>query len=142
MLPELYVKKIVRTETLKLSILASLIIIGGIILAIFIPSTEALNWIDFIFYASIGFLVIVYQCFSFYFKTRKVKQALTMDRHQELDEDIPVTKTDVIGKQENKGQVLVSKEAASFCPRCGGSYTKTHRFCPNCGYCGIIKKLK
>ena len=101
MLPELPVKKIVRTETLKLSILTSLIIIGGIILASFIPSTEALNWIDFTFYASIGSLVIVYQSFSFYIKTRKIKRALNINFNEVLDEDIPVTKTDVIGKQEN-----------------------------------------
>ena len=142
MLPDLVAKKMIRTEVLKLSILSVLIISGGIILGVFVPITESLSWLDFIFYASIGSLIIVYQSLSFYIKTRKLKHVIDIDFEQELLEDVPLAKLDTFGKQQYKGQVKLDDEAASFCPRCGASYSKTHRFCPNCGYCGIIKKLK
>ncbi len=147
MLPDILAKKIIKTEVLKLSILAFIIITGGIILGIFVPLKEFLSWIDFTFYASIGFLVIVYQAISFYMKTKKVKRVMAMDfddvlTDDVLTEDIPVTKSDTFGRQEYKGNVKVDENAASFCPRCGSSFTKTYRFCPNCSFVGIIKKLK
>lgn len=143
MLPDSEVKKKVRTEVFKLSFLSMLIVSGGIILGVFVPITETVSWTDFIFYASIGSLIIFYLVVSFYFKTRKLNNNIDLNFEQDLEEvDVPITQIDTFGKQKYKGQVKLDEETASFCPRCGGSYSKTHRFCPNCGYCGIIKKLK
>jgi len=142
MLPDILAKKAVKTEVVKLSLLSFILITGGIIFGIFVPLTEALSWIDFTFYASIGFLVIVYQSISFYVKTRKIKRIMAIDFDEGLYDDVPVTESDTFGKQKYKGNLQVDENAASFCPRCGSSFTKTHRFCPNCSYCGIVKKLK
>ncbi|MCE7741721.1 MAG: hypothetical protein GOP50_04625 [Candidatus Heimdallarchaeota archaeon] len=142
MLPDIMAKKMIKTEVIKLSLLSFIIITGGIIFGIFVPLKEFLSWIDFTFYASIGLLVIVYQAVSFYVKTRKLKRVMAIDFDEGLFDEVPVTESDTFGKQKQKGNLQVDENAASYCPRCGSSFTKTHRFCPNCSYSGIIKKLK
>ncbi len=142
MLPDILAKKAIKTEVIKLSLLSFLIVSGGIIFGIFVPLREYLSWMDFTFYSTIGFLVIIYQTFSFYFKARKIKQLMSIDFDADIFENVPVTTSDKSTRQGPKGSLKVDELAASFCPRCGSSFTKTYQFCPNCSYCGIIKKLK
>jgi len=137
------IDRLVKIEFLKLSLISLVIIVGGITFAIFVPLRESLNWVDFIFYAVIGALIIAYFTVSFFVKTKKLKHPVILDESSSIfDEEIPVTQSDTYGKQKLKGQVLVDLEAVSFCPRCGASFTKSHRFCPNCGFIGILKKTK
>ena len=142
MLPDIVIKRTIRIELLKLSILSFIIISGGIILGVLIPMFEILNWTDFIFYSVIGFLLIVYQTTSFFIKTRKLNQVMEIDVDSELSDEVPMTKSDSTPNRHLKGSLLVDENAISFCPRCGSSFTKTYRFCPYCGFCGIIKRLK
>ena len=89
MLPDILAKKAIKTEVIKLSLLSFLIVSGGIIFGIFVPLREYLSWMDFTFYSTIGFLVIIYQTFSFYFKARKIKQLMSIDFDADIFENVP-----------------------------------------------------
>ncbi|MHA1218572.1 MAG: hypothetical protein ACTSSN_11895 [Candidatus Heimdallarchaeaceae archaeon] len=128
-----------RIELLKVLLSIFLILTGGVILGILIPIYERIDWLDFLFYSIVGILIIVYLSISLYVKKKKFDEIHSV--MQEL-ETISTTSSAENLNQRQKAGVKVNETAAAYCPMCKKSYGKTYQFCPNCGYCGIIKKLK
>lgn len=142
MLPNMLAIKKLKTEIIKLAILSFLIISGGVILAIFIPLREFLSWTEFIFYVAIGLLVISYQAFSFYFRTRKIKNTVETDFREEIKDNVPTIKPDNFSERRTNRSLKLNENVGSYCPRCGSSFSKTYQFCPKCSFVGILKKVK
>ena len=142
------IKRMQNFEFLKLSIISFAIISGGIVFAIFVPLRDFLLWRDFFFYVSVGSLIIIYYALSFIFKRKRFYSI-----HSEKDKLANVPSTSSVAKKSkitsfkypiktpkaSKVAVKIDENAITYCPKCGRSFTKNHKFCPACGFCGIQK---
>ncbi len=128
-----------KSELLKIILLICMILIGGIILGILIPLSEKIDWLDFLFYSIVGLLIILYLSISLNVKKKKLAEIHSVLHEQE---NTPTTASASNLNRQQKAGVKVDETAAAYCPMCKNSFGKTYQFCPNCGYCGIIKKLK
>lgn len=117
--------------------------VGGIIFAIFVPLKDNLSWIDFLFYAIIGFLIILYQSLSFIYKRKRIKEMMDALSPQYKDSSIipvdstPNTLTTRNSTAGQKEALKIDEYAVAYCPTCGQSFTKKYKFCPKCGSCKI-----
>jgi hypothetical protein len=128
-----------KSEYLKLILLVALISVGAVIFIVLINLYEKIDWLDFLFYSIVSLLIIAYLSINVYIKRKKLTEMLAV--MDEL-ENIPTSSTSSKLSVRQKAGVKADESAASYCPRCKSSFTKTYQFCPNCSYCGIIKKLK
>ncbi len=128
-----------RIEIIKMVLFVSLILTGGIILAILTPMYAKMSWLNLLFYSIVSMLIILYLSISLYVKKQKLAEIRVVI--DEL-ENFPTSGSSSSLNVSQKAGVKVDESAASYCPRCNSSFQKTHQFCPNCSYCGIIKKLK
>lgn len=128
-----------RIEIIKMVLFVSLILIGGIILTILTPMYEKMNWLNLLFYSIVSLLIILYLSISLYVKKQKLAEISAV-----IDdlENVPTSSSSSSLNVRQKAGVKADETAASYCPRCKSSFTKTYQFCPKCSYCGIIKKLK
>ena len=111
---------------------------GGIILGFLIPLYEKIDWLDFLFYSIVSLLVLLYLSISLYVKKKKLTEMHAVLKEQE---NTPTTASVSNLNRRQKAGVKVDETAAAYCPMCKNSFGKTYQFCPNCGYCVIIKKL-
>lgn len=141
-------KRMLNFELLKLSLISSAIITGGIVFAIYVPLRDFLLWRDFFFYVSIGTLIITYFILSFTFQRKRLNSINhENDKLNYVPSTTSVPKTTIITSRKYrikvpkaaKGAVKIDEHAVTYCPKCGRSFTKNHKFCPNCGFCGIQK---
>ena len=128
-----------RFELLKIFLLICIILIGGIILGILIPLYEKIDWLDFLFYSIVSLLILLYLSISLHIKKKKLTEMHAVLKEQE---NTPTTASASNLNRQQKAGVKVDETASAYCPMCKNSFGKTYQFCPNCGYCGIIKKLK
>ena len=128
-----------RIEIVKIFLFVSLILTGGIILAVLTPMYEKMSWLNLLFYSIVSMLIILYLSISLYVKKQKLAEIQVV-----IDdfENVPTSGSSSSLNASQKAGVKADETAASYCPRCNSSFQKTHQFCPNCTYCGIIKKLK
>ena len=138
----------INFELLKLFLISFAIISGGIVFAVFVPLRDFLLWRDFFFYISIGILIIFYFSLSYTFQRKRLNSInYENDKLKHVPSTTSVSKTTKITSRKYrikvpkaaKGAVKIDEHAVTYCPRCGRSFTKNHKFCPNCGFCGIQK---
>jgi ABC-type transport system involved in cytochrome bd biosynthesis fused ATPase/permease subunit len=131
-------KKAFRFEIAKFIIIVFPIIAGGIVFAVFVPISEKLSWLEFLFFAIIGFLIILSQCVSFVFKRRRMKKMQDVQGLYSSKVTASVPSTFTSGKSSApKEAIKIDEYAVAYCPTCGKSFTKKYTFCPNCGSCKI-----
>ncbi len=128
-----------RLDYIRLFTFIVIILIGGVVFAVLIPKYEIIDWLDLLFYSLVSILIFAYFIISLIVKRKKI--AMVMSALEET-ENVPSSGTSTKLNVRQKAGVKADESAASYCPRCKSSFTKTYQFCPNCSYCGIIKKLK
>ena len=138
----------INFELMKLFLVSFVILSGGIVFAVFVPLRDFLLWRDFFFYVSIGILIITYFSFSYTFQRKRLNSInYENDKLDHVPSTSSVSKTSKITSlkytiqtpKAAKRAVKIDEHAITYCPRCGRSFIKNHKFCPNCGFCGIQK---
>lgn len=131
-------QKAYRFEIIKFILIVFPIIAGGIVFAIFVSKSENLNWVDFLFFAIVGFLIILSQCVSFIFKRIKIKEMQAVLSVESLNNGDLSPSTFTSSKSSTpKEAIKIDEYAVAYCPTCGKSFTKKYKFCPKCGSCKI-----
>ncbi|MHA1202604.1 MAG: hypothetical protein ACTSQ4_08795 [Candidatus Heimdallarchaeaceae archaeon] len=131
-------QKVYRFEIVKFIFIVFSIIAGGIVIAVFVPIYEKLSWLEFLFFAIIGFLIILSQCISFVFKRNRIKKMQDTQglSSSTITDSVPSTFTSVRSSAP-KEAIKIDEYAVAYCPTCGKSFTKKYTFCPNCGSCKV-----
>ena len=126
-------QKAIRFEIIKTLVIVVPIVAGAIVFAVIIPSSNKVDWIDFLFYLIIGTLIVILQGFSHYFKMRQIRE---MQEVLASSASIPSTFTSS-NHTGPKESIKIDEYAVAHCPSCGKSFTKKYKFCPGCGSCKI-----
>ena len=121
-----------------------LILLGGFILASFVPSREILKWRDIGYYSIFGFILLIGQL-SLFLSRRKYYLSLSENNQLENEASAVPTSSTFSKKASFRGSrssvpkeaVQIDETAVSYCPSCGKSFTSKYKFCPNCGSCKI-----
>ncbi|MCK5304418.1 MAG: hypothetical protein KAJ72_04150 [Candidatus Heimdallarchaeota archaeon] len=131
-------QKAFRFEIVKFILIVLPIVAGGIVFAVFVPLSEKLSWFDFLFFAIVGFLIILSQCVSFFFKRKRIKEMQVAQGFISSTNTgfAPSTFTS-IKSSAPKEALKIDEYSVAYCPTCGKSFTKKYKFCPNCGSCKI-----
>lgn len=131
-------QKAYRFEIVKFIFIVLPIVAGGIVFAVFVPISEKLSWFDFLFFAIIGFLIILSQCVSFIFKRKRIKEMQKAQVEISYKDTGSTPSTFTLARSSApKEAIKIDDYAVAYCPTCGKSFVKKYKFCPNCGSCKI-----